>query len=65
MRKLGMPVIDLSHDASKYFDLHHTSNDTLDQVELADMQHNVAAYVTLIQWAASSGVSFGPVEPSE
>jgi Zn-dependent M28 family amino/carboxypeptidase len=65
MRKLGMPVIDLRHDATRYFDLHHTSNDTLDKVDLPDLQHNVAAYVTLIQWAASGGVSFGPVAASE
>jgi Zn-dependent M28 family amino/carboxypeptidase len=65
MRKLGMPVIDLRHDATKYFDLHHTRNDQLDQVDPADIQFNVAAYVTLIQWAASTDAVFGPIEPSE
>lgn len=65
MRKIGMPVIDLSHDASAYFDLHHTANDTLDQVDPQDLQFNVAAWVTLIQWAASAETVFGPVAPSE
>lgn len=65
MRKLGMPVIDLRHDATQYFDLHHTRNDQLDQVDPADIQFNVAAYVTLIQWAASTDAVFGPIEPSE
>ena len=65
MRKLGMPVIDLRHDASRYFDLHHSANDTLDHVKLEDLQFNVAAYVTMIQWAAGSAVSFGPVAPSD
>lgn len=65
MRKIGLPVIDLRHDASLYFDLHHTRNDTLDRVDPADLQFNVAAYVTLLQWAASSEVAFGPIEPSE
>ena len=65
MRKIGMPVIDLSHDASLYFDLHHTSNDTLDKVDPEDLQFNVAAYVTLIQWAASAETVFGPVAASE
>ncbi len=60
-----MPVIDLRHDTTFYFDLHHTRNDTLDQVNPADLQFNVAAYVTLIQWAASSDAVFGPVAPSE
>jgi Zn-dependent M28 family amino/carboxypeptidase len=65
MRKLGMPVIDLNHDASRYFDLHHTADDTLDKVDPADIRFNVAAYVTFIYWAAESEVDFGPVEPSE
>jgi Zn-dependent M28 family amino/carboxypeptidase len=65
MRKIGLPVIDLRHDASQYFDLHHTRNDTLDTVDPADLKFNVAAYVTLLQWAASSDTSFGPIEPSE
>ena len=65
MRKLGMPVIDLKHDGTNYFDLHHTRNDKLDQVDPADIQFNVAAYATLIQWAASTDAKFGPVAPSE
>jgi carboxypeptidase Q len=65
MRKLGMPVIDLNHDGTKYFDLHHTRNDTLDQVDPADIQFNVAAYATFIHWAASSDAVFGPIAPTE
>ena len=65
MRKLGMPVIDLRHDASRYFDLHHTRNDILEQVDPKDLQFNVAAYVTFIQWAANGEVRFGPVVVSE
>jgi len=65
MRKLGMAVIDLNHDASYYFDLHHTRNDQLDRVNPADLQFNVAAYVTFIQWAASTDAKFGPVPTSE
>jgi carboxypeptidase Q len=65
MKKLGMPVIDLNHDASLYFDLHHTRNDRLDQVDPSDIQFNVAAYVTFIHWAASSKVAFGPVTTIE
>ncbi|MFT5138548.1 MAG: carboxypeptidase Q [Rhodothermales bacterium] len=65
MRNLGMPVIDLNHDASLYFDLHHTRNDRLDQVDPADIRFNVAAYVTFIQWAASTDAVFGPVPTIE
>ena len=65
MRKLGLPVIDLSHDGTEYFDLHHTRNDQLDRVNPADIQFNVAAFATFIQWAASRSERFGPVEPSD
>jgi Zn-dependent M28 family amino/carboxypeptidase len=62
MRKLGMPVVDLNHDATRYFDYHHTANDTLDKVDPDDLRFNVAAYVTFIYFAAESEVIFGPVD---
>lgn len=65
MRKLGLPVIDLNQDASRYFDLHHTANDTLDKVNPEHLRQNLAAWVTLAYITANSPVEFGPVEPSE
>jgi carboxypeptidase Q len=65
MRKLGLPVIDLNQDASRYFDLHHTANDTLDKVNPEYLQQNLAAWVTLAYLTANSVVDFGPVQPSE
>jgi carboxypeptidase Q len=64
MRELGMPVVDLNHDATRYFDLHHTPNDTLDKVDPSDLRFNVAAYATLIYWAAAKDTVFGPVPPA-
>jgi Zn-dependent M28 family amino/carboxypeptidase len=61
MRKLGMPVVDLDHDASAYFDVHHTANDTLDKVDPADMRFNVAAWITFLYFAAETETVFGPV----
>ena len=65
MRKLGMAVIDLNQDASRYFDLHHTANDTLDKVNPDHLRQNLAAWVTFLYVTANSVVDFGPVEPSE
>ena len=65
MRKLGMPVIDLNQDASRYFDLHHTANDTLDKVNVENFRQNLAAWVTMLYVTANSPVAFGPVEKSE
>lgn len=65
MRKLGVPVIDLNQDASRYFDLHHTANDTLDKVDPDSLRQNLAAWVTMLHITANSTIPFGPVEKSE
>jgi Zn-dependent M28 family amino/carboxypeptidase len=65
LRRLGLPVVDLNHDATRYFDLHHTANDTLAQVDREDLAFNVAAYVTFLYFAAESDALFGPVPPSD
>jgi len=63
--KAGMPVIDLNQDASRYFDLHHTANDTLDKVNPDSLKQNLAAWVTMLYITANSTAEFGPVETSE
>jgi Zn-dependent M28 family amino/carboxypeptidase len=65
MRKVGLPVIDLNQDASRYFDLHHTANDTLDKVSPDNLRQNLAAWVTLLYVTANSVIDFGPVERLE
>lgn len=64
MRMKGLAVVDLNHDATKYFDLHHTANDTLAKVDPEDIAFNVAAYVTFVYFAAETDAVFGPVPPS-
>ena len=44
LRRLDVPLIDLSPTATYYFDYHHTDDDTLDKVDPADLAQNVAAY---------------------
>ena len=60
----GMPVFDLAQDGTKYFDYHHTADDTLDKVDRDDLNQNVAAYVTVAYAAANIEQDFGrlPVE---
>ncbi len=64
MSRLGVPVVDLQQDASRYFDVHHSASDTLAAVDPADLRQNVAAWATLIYWAASSDVALGPIAPT-
>jgi len=59
MRQLGMPVLSPSQDASAYFDVHHTANDTLDKVSKADLDQNVAVYATLAFLAAGMDGDLG------
>ncbi len=52
----GIPGVGLSQDGMRYFDLHHTQDDTLDKVDPAQLRQNVAA------WTAMLAVIAGPVE---
>ncbi|MCK9487819.1 MAG: M28 family peptidase [Xanthomonadales bacterium] len=56
MRQLGMPVAGLIQDGSRYFDYHHTVNDTLDKVDAGDLDQNVAAYVAFSYLVAEHGL---------
>jgi hypothetical protein len=47
LRELGVPVFELQHDASKYFEIHHTDADRIDRVGPQDLAFNVAAYATV------------------
>jgi carboxypeptidase Q len=59
LRALGVPVLDLSQDASNYFDVHHTVNDTLAKVEAKDLNQVVAAYAVAAYLAATKSGDFG------
>ena len=41
-------VIDLKQDGTRYFDLHHTPDDTLDKVDPAHLDQNVAAWTLVV-----------------
>lgn len=46
--KAGVPVIDLQQDGTRYFDIHHTADDTLDKVDRAQLQQNVSAWAVTL-----------------
>ena len=58
LSKAGMPSINFSPDGSDYFDYHHTENDTLDKVNLEDLQQNTAVYTMFAFFAAQAAVDF-------
>ena len=52
----GMPFVSLVQDATRYFDYHHTANDTLDKVDAKALDQQVAAYA-IFSWLAADGDS--------
>ncbi len=42
----GVPMVDLAHDVTTYFDFHHTANDTADKLVPADMAQATAGFAT-------------------
>jgi hypothetical protein len=65
--KLGMPWGSLMQDGTDYFDYHHTANDTLDKVDSAALDQQVAAYSVMAYVAAETTIDFGrsPPRPEE
>jgi Zn-dependent M28 family amino/carboxypeptidase len=57
---MGVPVVDYHQDATHYFDLHHSADDTLDKVDRAKLDQNVAAWAVLLYAAAESDLDFRP-----
>jgi hypothetical protein len=60
MRRHRWPAIGLSQDGSRYFDVHHTANDTLDHLDPVALPQNVAAWAAMAWLAAQSPLAFGP-----
>jgi len=54
----GVPAFVLYQDASGYFDIHHTADDTLDKIDQEQLDQNVAAWAALVWLAADSDVDF-------
>jgi carboxypeptidase Q len=50
--RLGMPTLEPGLDGTKYFDVHHTANDTMDQVDPQALRQAVAAFATSV-WLGS------------
>jgi hypothetical protein len=65
LRALGVPILDLSQDATSYFDNHHTVNDTLSLVDGKTLNQVVATYAVAAYMAASKSGDFGRLAPEE
>lgn len=48
----GVPVFDLNQDGMRYFDLHHTADDTFDKIDPEQLAQNVAVWAAFV-WLSS------------
>jgi hypothetical protein len=55
----GAPWISLNQDGTRYFDVHHTPDDTLDKIDPVQLRQNVAAWTTALA-VLSGGIEPGP-----
>ncbi|MBL8297157.1 MAG: M28 family peptidase [Rhodanobacteraceae bacterium] len=59
MHAEGMAALSLSNDATRYFDYHHTADDTLDKIDPQQLAQVVAVYVSWAYMAAAADGDFG------
>jgi hypothetical protein len=56
--KAGVPAVEVAQDASRYFDWHHSSEDTLDKVDRGQLNQAVATWASFIYIVANSEIDF-------
>jgi hypothetical protein len=59
--KAGSAGADLSQDGLRYFDWHHTPDDTLDKVDPEQLRQNVAAWTAMLSVVANAREDILPV----
>ncbi len=64
LHKAGVAAIDLAQSGTRYFDLHHTPDDTLDKIDLVQLRQNVAAWTAMLAVVANAPEEIGPVTPA-
>jgi carboxypeptidase Q len=64
LAEAGVPVFGLNQDGTRYFDLHHTADDTLDKIDPKQLSQNVAAWAALVWLIADSDVDFRAMRPA-
>jgi hypothetical protein len=52
--KAGSPGADLQQDGTRYFDYHHTPDDTLDKIDPEQLRQNVAAWTAMLALVANA-----------
>jgi Zn-dependent M28 family amino/carboxypeptidase len=62
--RAGTAAVDLNQDGTRYFDYHHTPDDTLDKVDPVQLRQNVAAWTAFLAVAANAPERIEPAAPA-
>jgi hypothetical protein len=63
LHRSGVAAVDLAQSGTRYFDLHHTPDDTLDKIDPEQLRQNVAAWTAMLAEIANAPEDIGPVTP--
>jgi carboxypeptidase Q len=61
MKAQGIAAIDLNQDGTRYFDIHHTPEDTLERIDPAQLAQNVAAWTAMLAIVANAPENIGKI----
>jgi Zn-dependent M28 family amino/carboxypeptidase len=63
LQRAGTPVFLMGADGSRYFDVHHSADDTLEKVDREDLNQAVASWATVVYLLADSDIDFREPAP--
>lgn len=61
----GTPVIDLEQDGTRYFDIHHTADDTLDKIDPVQLAQAIEAWSRMLRIVVDTSDPLAPLPARE
>ncbi|HEY0113756.1 MAG TPA: M20/M25/M40 family metallo-hydrolase [Allosphingosinicella sp.] len=61
----GVAAVDLQQDGTRYFDIHHTPDDTFDKVDPEQLRQNVAAWTAMLSAVANAREDIVRLTPAQ
>ena len=65
MVRKGVPVVDLNNDGTRYFDIHHTADDTLDKIDPAQLAQAIEAWSIMLRTVVDTTDPLAPLPPRQ
>lgn len=65
MVRKGVPVVDLNNDGTRYFDIHHTPDDTLDKIDPVQLQQAIDAWSIMLRTVVDTNDPLAPLPPRQ